>query len=74
MSQYHSNVLRDLATWLKDRPDDVVKASRIWINILNSSADRIDELQRQVGYRLEQNARLSDEVNHLKKETSNVRT
>lgn len=66
MSEYHSNVLRDLATWLKERPNDVVSINTMWARIVCDAADRIDDLQRQVGVGLEQTARLADEVQKLK--------
>lgn len=67
MSQYHSNMLRDLAKFLDSEDETpVINVRRIWARIVSDSADRIDELQKQLGARIEQTARLQDEIYKLK--------
>jgi hypothetical protein len=69
MAEYYSNVLRDLAKML-DSDEDISGFRKIYARIAVGSADRIDELQMQLGGRIEHIARQADTIMHLK-ENSN---
>lgn len=66
-SEYYSNTLRFLANELKH---DRVLEGRIFVNLLQGAALRIEELQRQLNGRIEYTARLWDE-NYKFKEKNN---
>lgn len=64
MAEYYSDQLRTIAKSLKAQKGDVVMT--IYGDILRSAADHIDDLQKQLGARIEQVARLTDENRKLK--------
>jgi hypothetical protein len=70
MAEYYSEQLRTIAKDLKGTKGDVVMT--IYADILRGAADRIDELQKQLGERIEQVARLTDENQKLKNVQVNI--
>lgn len=67
MAEYYSNQLRDIAEELHKKPEI---PNQIYANILKGAADRIDELQSQLGGRIIQIARMQDKIDSIKKPLS----
>lgn len=64
MAEYYSSALRDMAKNLNS--DDPQVVFSIYANIAQGAANRIDDLQHELGQRIIQIARLRDEIQRMK--------
>ena len=67
MAEYYSSKLREIAKLLKENGDPV---NSIHARIIEGSADRIDDLQKELGSRIIQIAGMQDKIDTTKKPLS----